>query len=217
MKNRICGIALLLWGLVLPSRTGAVARASGSTDCPSSPACLSLFQQARQQSGQGNLEEAVRLYRAAYELRADPGLLFNIARVMHKQGQSETAVAYYEQFLSSASEDVAQKHKAQTFLEQLLRPDGSRPSPPPPVRPQTPILSPESSSNVIHTTTPLIRTFPAALTEAAVAAPPPTYKRWWLWTIVGGTVAASAVGLGVGLAFQSRSLPSGINTYQPVF
>lgn len=104
----------------------------------------------------GNLEEAVRLYRAAYELRADQGLLFNIARVMHKQGQSETAVAYYEQFLSSASEDVAQKRKAQTFLEQLLRPDGSRPSPPPPVRPQTPILSPESSSNVIHTTTPLI-------------------------------------------------------------
>ena len=46
-----------------------------------------------------------------------------------------------------------------------------------------------------------------------IAAPKPTatktpvYKKWWLWTIVGGTVAVG-VGLGVGLALGLPRTPS---------
>jgi hypothetical protein len=46
----------------------------------------------------------------------------------------------------------------------------------------------------------------------------PVYKRWWLWTIVGGGVLViTGIGLGVGLAPRTPSLPAGINTYEPSF
>jgi hypothetical protein len=68
--------------------TARAEQASEQTDCASTPACKSIYLQARQQSEQANLGEALRLYRAAYEVRADPTILFSIARVLHKGNRS---------------------------------------------------------------------------------------------------------------------------------
>lgn len=37
----------------------------------------------------------------------------------------------------------------------------------------------------------------------------PLYKRWWLWTAIGGAVAVGAAALGVGLALRQPSCPDG--------
>ena len=51
----------------------------------------------------------------------------------------------------------------------------------------------------------------------------PLYRKWWLWTIVGGVVVAGAVGLGVGLSstkpggLSGPSVPADAFHYSPTF
>jgi tetratricopeptide (TPR) repeat protein len=195
--------ALLLGLLVLSARSGAAAPGTEETDCPVNPTCLSLLQEAREQSSRGNLDEAARLYKAAYEVRADPGLLFNIARMMHKQGQTQEAIAYYEQFLNSTNEDAEQKRKARDYLSQLQRLES--PSPPVlPVSPTNPVPSPNTSSDSVQPPTPLNLQGPLPRSDARVASTP-LYKKWWLWQLV-GTVVSIGIGGAVGAAYTNRGV-----------
>ncbi len=75
-----------------------------------------LVEQAQQQSKAGQLAEAEKRYKLAYELSQDVRLLFNIARVLDKRGQGQEAMTYYRQFIQSAVEDELQKAKAREFL-----------------------------------------------------------------------------------------------------
>src|SRR3569832_2108646 len=108
--------ALILLRLAVSAQSWAEVLGAQPFDCPSNPACHSLLQQAYEQSSHGNLDEAARLYKAANEVRADPGLLFNVARVLHNNGETQKAAFYYQQFLSSPSGDAKQKLKAQVYL-----------------------------------------------------------------------------------------------------
>jgi hypothetical protein len=49
-----------------------------------------------------------------------------------------------------------------------------------------------------------VKVTPAATPPPAPAEGQPVYKKWWLWTIVGG-VAVVAVGVGVGVAYGSQT------------
>jgi len=86
--------------------------------CVSDQQCLDLFNRAKQESKSGNTDEALRLYKEAHERRADPRLLFSIARVLHKQSQWEPAVSYYERFIASPLRDDEQKQTAREYIEQ---------------------------------------------------------------------------------------------------
>lgn len=102
-------------------------------DCASDTACDSLFDRAKQASEDNNLPEALRIYKLAYEVRADPRLLFSIARVLHKLDRPQEATAYYKQFLDSPLEDAEHKRKAEQYLEQLQPKPVSDLSKPPPI------------------------------------------------------------------------------------
>lgn len=174
--------ALLIVGLALPSRSVA-APGTEVPDCLSSPVCALLMQQAREQSSTGNLAEAARLYLGAYELRANPGLLFNIARVLHRQGRTQEAAGYYRQFLKSPSADAEQKSKAQEYLSQVLPPE----NPPSPLA-QLPAIDPRPNR-------------PSAAQADPVANPKPVHKKWWRWTLVGvGGAAVVALAIGGSVA-----------------
>jgi len=47
-------------------------------------------------------QKALEEYKEAYRLKADPALLFNIARCHHKLGQREEAASFYGKYLSKA-------------------------------------------------------------------------------------------------------------------
>lgn len=169
--------------------------AAAIPDCLAQPACKLLNDQARQQSGAGLLADALRSYKLAYQVTPDPRLLYSIARVLHKQGQSAEAIPYYRQFLATPftkPTDQAQKVLAQGFLTQC---EATLP-PPEPIK------------------TPLVTTTDSPPTPVE-AKRVPLYKSWWLWTIVGGTAAvAIGVGLGVGLASREPDLTDVIQ-YRP--
>lgn len=88
-------------------------------DCEQEPACMTLWDRASELSKQGNLPESQRMYEMAYDLRADPRLLFNIARVLHKRGLLAEAAARYQRFLKSTVRDPDQKSKALAYLEEV--------------------------------------------------------------------------------------------------
>lgn len=104
---------------ILVVASGRNSQAQTETpDCERDPACLTLYERAKQESGNGNLAEAQRLYKLAYEVRADPRLLFSIARLLHKLGRPHEAIVPYQQFIDSPFNDAEQKRKAAQYLEQ---------------------------------------------------------------------------------------------------
>lgn len=189
---------------LLPCLLGLLGTARGQTlapvvNCESRPACITLYDQAQQQSKDGQLAEALRSYKLAYEVEPDPRLLFSIARVLHKLGQAAEAVSYYDRFIDSAVGDAAQKDKAREYLAQLE-----------PLLPPTPPQPNEQPPRA------------ALIAQSAAAVPHqsvPVYKKGWFWAVLGGSVAAVglAVGLGVGLSKRTPTLPDGVNTYEPSF
>lgn len=225
MRNSSRTHALLL--LVLPFLAAPAGAEEAVPSCFSNPACQLLFQQAREQSGQRRLEDAVKLYKTAYELSSDPVLLFNIARVLHKQGQSPEAAAYYRKYLNSPVNNPEQKGKAQEYLLQLSSTtDSALPVPPVSARAKAPgppaILTQDRTDktgrSIAGPASVLLASGPDPTRDAGNASQP-LYKKWWLWTLVSCAVAAGAVGFGIGLAGPSGATnqPQGLNMYQPSF
>lgn len=184
----------------------------------SNQACQSLLQLAHTQSVDGNLDDAERLYKAAYRVRADPGLLFNIARVLHKQGRSQEAVTYYKQFLNSQSTDSEQKSKAQEHLNSIQSSDS--PSAPLSALPSVPAEKTSAPALSLNRTSEHILSHAGPqnlLTRPDITAPSASlHKKWWLWAMIGSTVA-TAVGCSVWVTSRPPRLPTDIHVYQPGF
>jgi hypothetical protein len=200
MKSSVCGF-LLVCVLGVP----AWGQSPATKDCEANAACVALVEQAKQQSKAGQLAEAEKSYKLAYEVSHDPRLLFNIARVMDKRGQGKEATMYYRQFIDSPVENQEQKAKAREYVAQLEAKTAplAPPAPPP--------LIPE-----VHAPTPLLPVAPTTKQNDT-----PVYKRGWFWGVIAGSVAAVGlgIGLGVGVGLSSRGpmVPSGTNTAEPTF
>lgn len=164
-----------------------------TADCTQDAGCLALKEQAAEYSKSGDLVEALRLYKLAYEVRSDPRLLFNIARLLHKQGKSSEAVPYYQKFIDAPIQDEEQLQKARGYLEQIQASTA------------TPAQKPTENSSSYPTTS-----LPAETLR--VDAPPakkPVYKKWWFWVVMSGSVlAASAITAGVIFGTNGRGLPA---------
>ncbi|MBL9040973.1 MAG: tetratricopeptide repeat protein [Myxococcales bacterium] len=151
-------------------------------DCDANAACVALVDQAQQQSKAGQVAEAEKSYKLAYEVSHDARLLFNIARVLDKRGQGPEAMSYYRQFIQAPVEDEAQKAKAREYVAQL---EAKLAVPPAPTAPSA---SPMSDLKTA-----------------------PVYKKGWFWAVMVGSIAAVGVGvgLGVGLSNRSPTIPRG--------
>lgn len=196
MKSRGLVAVLLAVGLLFPGV------AIGQTpvleaDCTQDAQCTTLKEQAAERSQSGDLVEALRLYKHAYEVRPDPRLLFNIARLLHKQGKTAEAVPYYQKFIDAPIQDAEQQKKAREYLEQI---QAAQTTPQHKQTKQPPSLTTNS--------------LPAQAVR--VDAPPagkPIYKKWWFWTLVGGTAAAVVVVTAIGVSARQPDL-SGVMQYR---
>ena len=166
-------------------------------DCEAHAACVALVEQAQQQSKAGQLAEAEKSYKLAYEVSYDARLLFNIARVLDKQGQGTEAATYYRRFIAAPVEDQEQKAKAREYVAQL-----EAKSAPPPLAP------------VIQATAHLL-----PVTATTQHSDKPVYKRGWFWGVIAGSAAAVGLGIGLGVGLSSRwaTVPGGTNTAEPTF
>lgn len=167
--------------LVLLLALSGSARAAAPS-CDEDPTCQQLAAEGLEHFGAGRFAEAQKSYERAFALRADPTLLYNLARATHKAGRLAEAESYYQRFLAAgAAGDPAQQQKAAQYLAEV------RKTLAPPIQPN-----------------PLVST--PATTPSPEPARGPLYRKPWLWAVVGVVVAGTAVGLGVGLAARRPDL-----------
>ncbi|HNN95451.1 MAG TPA: tetratricopeptide repeat protein [Pseudomonadota bacterium] len=198
-------LAFCFLGLALDVTTRGGAAQAAVLSCADDPDCDRLANEAREQSKAGRFEEAQRTYERAYQRRADPTLLFNLARVLHKAGRPAIAVIYYQKFLDVRGPvNSDERRKVQEYLKQAqAEADGQAPPSPAPTTPSEP--NGANPSKAGNSTSPLTGTSPTSATSqpASPASPSsdtPLYRKWWLWTAVGAGAGILIIGLAAGLA-----------------
>jgi tetratricopeptide (TPR) repeat protein len=114
----------------------------------------------------GRTQDAIAEFRRAYELRADPRFLYDIAEGYRRLGLVDQARFFYERYLAAAP-DAPDRDEVEAALAGLGRPAPAPSSPPPSL----------ARDLVIVPVTP---------------APerPPLWRRWWVWTAFGALAAA---------------------------
>ena len=201
MKSKVSCVALLCL-LGAP----AFGQTPHAIDCDANAACAALVEQAQKQSKSGQLTEAEKSYKLAYEVSHDARLLFNIARVLDKRGQGQEAAKYYRLFIAAPVEEPEQKEKARAYVAEL---EGNNAPPPKRLTPATPIqptLQPTPSTT-------------ESVTPKTTQKDTPVYKKGWFWGVMVGSVAAVGLGIGLGVGLGSRgpTVPSGTNTIGATF
>ena len=161
-------------------------------------------------------EESIPEFKAAYKLNPKPALLFNLAQAYRKAGHPREAVEHYDMYLSATPQlDGETRHKVDGYLAEarntlaslelemkrrLAEDKAARehdPEPTPTPAPPPVVASPPAAVLVMPSPAPAVKDQPA---------PTPIYKRWWLWTAVGGAVAAGVIA-GAVVGSQHTSTP----------
>lgn len=159
---------------------------------------------------QGHLSEAIDEFQAAFELEQKPRLLYNMARAHFRLGHAEETLSLQQKFLQlepnppaeikqQAEEDIV-KSRGMIRIAEQLRVDA------------TERKKEQAASNQPG----LVSADPQPHSDR-VAGPTPLYKRWWLWTAVGGGLAVVAGVVGGAVAYRQAhpSLPEPV--YDPTF
>ena len=169
-------------------------------------------------------EESIPEFKAAYTLNPKPALLFNLAQAYRKAGHPREAVEHYDLYLSATPQlDGETRHKVDGYLAEarntlaslelemkrrLAEDKAARehdPEPMPPPAPPPAVAPPPAAVLVAPSPAPAVKDQPM---------PTPIYKRWWLWTAVGGAAAAAVV-TGVAIGTQSPSTPVAVPSGVP--
>src|SRR5207253_9839208 len=67
-------------------------------------------------------DQAVKLFKQAYGLRADPAILYNLAKCFDKMGQPADALEYYRRYLVAEGTDPKLRARAEEKVAQLAAP-----------------------------------------------------------------------------------------------
>lgn len=179
----------LLFCLLLPCQVVRGQPTPPQAGCADNPACEALAKQAEQQVAAGQLAEALRSYKLAHEVVADPRLLYSIARLMHLQGQEIDAVPYYRRFIESNLDDEAQKVRSKEYLAQCES------------------IAAEALAKKMEAERKEKERNEVKRAELTIK-PVPLYKKWWFWTIIGTAAAAGiAGGIAGGVIANQNQIP----------
>ena len=168
------------------------------------------FRLGSQHYSLGEYREALTSFKEAYRNYEDPSFLFNIAQCERQLDLRADAIRAYRMYLVNAP-DAANREEVRGLIarleHELAEEHATKAAPPPGVQPPSGVVgkSEPPPAKVEPAQPPLVLT--------AAAPPPrrdtPTYKKWWVWTIVGTVVAGGvAAGLAVGLTRGGGTTPT---------
>ena len=166
------------------------------------------FRLGSQHYALGEYKEALTAFKEAYRNYEDPSFLFNIAQCERQLDQRADAIRAYRMYLVNAP-DASNRDEVQKLIarleHELAEERATRSAPPPGVQPPAAKPTPAVAHDAAPTAAPSL-----ALTATAPSPhQTPTYKKWWVWTIVGVAVAGgAAAGLALGLGHNGASTPT---------
>jgi tetratricopeptide (TPR) repeat protein len=135
-------------------------------------------EQGRSSVAAGRYEAAIAEFRRAYELKADPSYLYDIAEAYRGLGVPERAVFFYRRYLSTHG-NPPNRAEVENQIAEL------EPPPPPAVIEPTP-----PPHELVVGAPPLaVATAPMHVVSDRERS---VVGRWWFWTAVGALAAAGA-------------------------
>lgn len=166
--------------------------------CAQSLACSSHLNRANKLYEQNSYGAALDEYQAAYILQPYPLILYNIARIHHKQSHLAEAASYYQRYLDTGHLERAERARqllgeAKSELAEKEQQKEQEDEPPPAP------LRIDVSAQLLPQRVALLPSVP----KETQPVRSPVYKTWWFWTLVGLTVAGVATTTGLVLATQS--------------
>lgn len=194
---------LLIALLVAAAGTGADADERGEA--------REAFRLGRQHYALREYKEALVAFKEAYRHYEDASFLFNIAQCERQLDQRADAIQAYRMYLLNAptakNRDEVQQLIARLEHE-MAEERATRSAPPPGV--EAPTEATKSGAPAPAAALAETRPAPAIeLTAAPVKRDTPTYKKWWVWTLVGVAVAGgAAAGVAVALTRNNGSSPT---------
>lgn len=194
-----CFVALLLGAS--QAQAGPNAPDDG---CLNDTVCRNHYGQGVKLFEAGRFEAALPEFQAAYERRQMPWLLINMGRTLHRLGRAREALDYYQRFKQAESKpDAETLERLEKYIAQA---QALASTPPPSEGGVTPPNPPTSGTDPQSDPTKAPANEPGK-----ESAPTPLYKKWWLWTAVGGGVVAIVViGVAAGVASRNSGLPDGV-------
>jgi hypothetical protein len=165
-----------------------------------------------------NLQEygpAIEDFEAAYRLKPDPVFLYNLAQAHRLADHPDRALYFYRAYLHN-SESVPNRREVEeriASLEALIAEKKTVAKPPDHTLPPSDAKpEPAPAPIVAAPVKPVAEPAPVVRSEKHT----PVYKRWWLWTVVGGVAAGVALGVGLGVGLSSRAtFDAGLGTVGP--
>jgi tetratricopeptide (TPR) repeat protein len=177
--------------MLLSLGIGASALAQPGSDDPKT-----LFERGSALYALGRYGEAAPLFERAFELKADPALLYNAAQAYRFTGNKSRALTLYRNYYRLYGDSIPNSDEVQRQIQQLeaaiASDERAKTAPPVGMQAPKPLPSPDA----------------AALT-ARPAAPKPLVKRPWFWVGVAGgaAVVITAVAVGVAVGTRGHSAP----------
>jgi tetratricopeptide (TPR) repeat protein len=147
-------------------------------------------------------KEALDSFRAAYRLKNDPALLFNIAQCYRQLGEPAQAANFYRAFRREYPDAPNRREIDRLILEmdKAAAEKGAKPVPAP-SPPSTSATSPAAAARASQQRTPA---------SVIVTAPPPPrrrplVKRPWFWATLAGAAAVVATGVALGVVYGTQT------------
>jgi tetratricopeptide (TPR) repeat protein len=163
----------------------------------------------------GKYIDAAHEYEAAFNIRSDPALLYNIGQAYRLGGDPASATRAYRSYLRRVP-DASNRDEVERLLATLKSDAAAQPHPE--AKPETTEAKPTNDKPQVAPTTPPVASTPqapAAPSATLVASAPPRkplYKRWWPWTIA-GVIVVGAVTVAVVMTTPNNvSAPHGAVT-----
>ncbi len=155
------------------------AKTDSGADCSVDPDS-NYYQMGRKLYKEGQFERSIECLKLANQQKPRPLLIYNIGMAYRKLNRHFESIAYFQRFLSTAdtlTED--ERLRVQAFIDQSAK---------------------AKISGQIITADPQISRLDPGQDEKQ-----PLYKKWWFWTIVGGTAVAVGIAIAVPIIVQQNS------------
>jgi tetratricopeptide (TPR) repeat protein len=163
-----------------------------------------FFESGMQHYNLGEHEQALDDFKSAYREYEDASFLFNIAQCQRALGKKEDAVRSYRSFVRESKnltpETRGKVDEIVAALESSIRDEAAT---------KARLDAANAAAAEAAAAAAAKQSAAEATTVVATPAPPPKkplYKRWWLWTAVGGGVVAIALGVGLGVGLTHRTI-----------